>query len=63
MEGIVSFPDPQLYSINLVLYVQLPHDFLVVYADVEGQIIIGGVILKLFIQQPSWVVISIAGDW
>ncbi|XP_062518532.1 LOW QUALITY PROTEIN: dnaJ homolog subfamily C member 13-like [Corticium candelabrum] len=33
---------------------KLPHDFLVVYADVEGQIIIGGVILKLFIQQPSW---------
>jgi DnaJ family protein C protein 13 len=33
---------------------KLPHDFLVVYTDVEGQIIIGGVILKLFIQQPSW---------
>ena len=41
------------------VFTQLPHDFLVVYADVDGQIIIGGVILKLFIQQPSWVEIHV----
>ena len=33
----------------------LPLDFAVVYTEIEGQLVVGGVILKLFIAQPNWV--------
>ncbi|XP_077997979.1 dnaJ homolog subfamily C member 13-like [Glandiceps talaboti] len=34
---------------------RLPEDFAVVYTDVEGELTIGDVYLRLFIAQPSWV--------
>ncbi|XP_046552991.1 dnaJ homolog subfamily C member 13-like [Haliotis rubra] len=33
----------------------LKEDFAVVYTDVEGELIVGGVILRLFIANPAWV--------
>ena len=33
----------------------LPHDFVVAYSEVQGEVEVGGVYLRLFIQQPSWV--------
>ncbi|XP_046378006.2 dnaJ homolog subfamily C member 13-like [Haliotis rufescens] len=33
----------------------LKEDFAVVYTDVEGELIVGGVILRLFISNPGWV--------
>ena len=34
---------------------RLPDDFAVAYSEVEGEVEVGGVYLRLFIQQPSWV--------
>ncbi|XP_070570129.1 dnaJ homolog subfamily C member 13-like isoform X2 [Ptychodera flava] len=34
---------------------RLPEDFAVVYTDVEGELTVGDVYLRLFIGQPSWV--------
>ncbi|XP_072047448.1 dnaJ homolog subfamily C member 13-like isoform X2 [Amphiura filiformis] len=34
---------------------KLPEDYNVVYANVAGEVVIGGVFLRLFISQPSWV--------
>ena len=34
---------------------QLPEDFEVAYAQLQGEIEVGGVFLRLFIQQPNWV--------
>eukprot|EP00731_Ephydatia_muelleri_P020259 Em0012g1084a len=34
---------------------KLPEDFEVVYTQVEGEIVVGGVFLRLFINQPTWV--------
>eukprot|EP00058_Branchiostoma_floridae_P000587 XP_002586075.1 hypothetical protein BRAFLDRAFT_252432 [Branchiostoma floridae] len=34
---------------------KLPEDFAVVYTDVEGELTVGGVFLRLFISQPGWV--------
>lgn len=33
----------------------LPDDFTVVYSDVQGELVIGGVFLRLFISNPGWV--------
>ena len=38
-----------------ILYPQLPEDFAVVYSQVQGEIVVGGVFLRLFIAQPTWV--------
>ena len=37
------------------LHLQLPEDFAVVYSQVQGEIVVGGVFLRLFIAQPTWV--------
>ena len=34
---------------------QLPEDFEVVYSQVQGEVVVGGVFLRLFIAQPTWV--------
>ena len=34
---------------------QLPEDFQVVYTQVQGEVAVGGVFLRLFISQPTWV--------
>ncbi len=34
---------------------QLPEDFAVVYSQVQGEVVVGGVFLRLFIAQPTWV--------
>lgn len=34
---------------------QLPEDFAVVYTQVQGEVTVGGVFLRLFIAQPTWV--------
>ena len=34
---------------------QLPEDFSVTFAETEGELTIGGVYIRLFIQQPAWV--------
>ena len=34
---------------------RLPDDFVVAYSEVQGEVEVGGVYLRLFIQQPSWV--------
>ena len=36
-------------------FVQIPDDFSITYDDVEGELVVGGVFLRLFIAQPSWV--------
>lgn len=33
----------------------LPEDFSVVYTNVEGELTIGGVFLRLYIANPGWV--------
>ncbi|XP_064598102.1 dnaJ homolog subfamily C member 13-like isoform X2 [Liolophura sinensis] len=33
----------------------LPEDFNVVYSDVQGELVVGGVFLRLFISNPGWV--------
>ena len=39
----------------LVCLFQLPEDFQVLFDDAAGELIIGGIYLRLFIQQPAWV--------
>ena len=39
----------------LVCFFQLPEDFQVLFDDAAGELIIGGIYLRLFIQQPAWV--------
>eukprot|EP00795_Rhopilema_esculentum_P013369 gene13369-4225_t len=34
---------------------KLPDDFSITYDDVEGELVVGGVFLRLFIAQPNWV--------
>jgi len=34
---------------------KIPDDFSITYDDVEGELVVGGVFLRLFIAQPSWV--------
>ena len=34
---------------------QLPEDFEVMFDEAAGEITIGGIYLRLFIQQPAWV--------
>ncbi len=38
-----------------VFVLQLPEDFAVVYSQVQGEVVVGGVFLRLFIAQPTWV--------
>jgi DnaJ family protein C protein 13 len=33
---------------------QLPPDFEVVYENVAGEVVVGGVFLRLLIKQPNW---------
>lgn len=40
---------------NLDARWNLPEDFSVVYADAAGELVVGGVFLRLFIANPSWV--------
>ncbi len=34
---------------------RLPDNFEVVYSQVQGEIMVGGVFLRIFISQPTWV--------
>ena len=36
-------------------FLKIPDDFSITYDDVEGELVVGGVFLRLFIAQPSWV--------
>lgn len=36
-------------------FFQLPEDFEVMFDEAAGELIIGGIYLRLFIQQPAWV--------
>ena len=40
---------------NLECTWKLPDDFVLAYSEVQGEVEVGGVYLRLFIQQPSWV--------
>lgn len=40
---------------NLESTWKLPDDFVIAYSEVQGEVEVGGVYLRLFIQQPSWV--------
>ena len=42
-------------NFNICFNIQLSEDYNVVYGDVEGEVTVGGVFLRLFISQPSWV--------
>ena len=42
-------------SLSHILPPQLPDDFEVVYSQLQGEVEVGGVFLRLFIQQPNWV--------
>ena len=44
-----------LNNFFLVCLFQLPEDFQVLFDDAAGELIIGGIYLRLFIQQPAWV--------
>ena len=39
----------------VALFFQLPEDFEVMFDEAAGELIIGGIYLRLFIQQPAWV--------
>ncbi len=43
---------------NIFIF-QLPDDFEVVYSNLEGELVVGGVYLNLFIAQPHWVCITL----
>lgn len=34
---------------------QLPQDYNTIYGDVQGEIVVGGVFLRLFVANPGWV--------
>ena len=40
---------------NITAKWSLPEDFSVVYTNVEGELVIGGVFLRLYIANPGWV--------
>ena len=46
---------PDVLNNFLVCLFQLPEDFQVLFDDAAGELIIGGIYLRLFIQQPAWV--------
>ncbi len=48
-------PSPFDSSPSLPPSPQLPEDFAVVYSQVQGEVVVGGVFLRLFIAQPTWV--------
>ena len=48
-------PPDVLNAFFLVCLFQLPEDFQVLFDDAAGELIIGGIYLRLFIQQPAWV--------
>ena len=48
-------PPDVLNTFFLVCLFQLPEDFQVLFDDAAGELIIGGIYLRLFIQQPAWV--------
>lgn len=37
------------------LYLKLPEDFTVMFGEAEGELAVGGVFLRIFIAQPTWV--------
>lgn len=43
------------FTVVLYNYFQIPEDFSVVYSNLEGEISVGGVYLRIFISQPTWV--------
>ena len=44
-----------VYVHTFSICLQLPEDFAVVYSQVQGELVVGGVFLRLFIAQPTWV--------
>lgn len=38
-----------------IFFFQLPEDFTVKFNEAEGELTVGGVYLRLFVQQPAWV--------
>jgi len=40
---------------NIATKWSLPEEFSVVYTNVEGELVIGGVFLRLYIANPGWV--------
>ena len=56
LKVVISSHSPRLFSsLFLSTPSQLPEDFEVVYSQVQGEIVVGGVFLRLFIAQPTWV--------
>lgn len=49
----------QLVTIKWLDYgsvsLKLPEDFTVVFGEAEGELAVGGVFLRIFIAQPTWV--------
>ncbi len=39
---------------------KLPDNFEVVYSQVQGEVVVGGVFLRIFISQPTWVSILVS---
>lgn len=33
----------------------IPEDFEVIYSDAQGELVVGGVFLRLFVKNPAWV--------
>ena len=50
-----NFPLPSVRLSSFPVPLQLPEDFEVVYSQVQGEIVVGGVFLRLFIALPTWV--------
>eukprot|EP00051_Salpingoeca_urceolata_P002050 m.46532 g.46532 ORF g.46532 m.46532 type:complete len:2282 (+) comp11866_c0_seq1:73-6918(+) len=57
VQSVVRSMKEDLYveqGTNPVLTWKLPDDFEVVYQDIDGEVVVGGVILRLLIKNPMW---------
>ena len=50
----VTLLPPYLTELFAFLF-QLPEDFEIMFDDTVGELVVGGIYLRLFIQQPAWV--------
>lgn len=50
----VTLLPPYLTKLFAFLF-QLPEDFEIMFDDTVGELVVGGIYLRLFIQQPAWV--------
>lgn len=55
MSGVIVIRHFQAQKANIDAKWNIPDDFNVVYTNVQGELVVGGVFLRLFIANPAWV--------